>query len=746
MQLTGDGAGRLIVTQLFPDEVGIARVGNALDDFFPWSLSQLRAAGKSLYVPDVSALPGEADFHRHNFQDVGITGILGVPWFSADGTLNGLVTFTSMSGRQMGAAAVRRVETLAQMILVVLGRARERRAKALGQERMRVLGEMLDAAPAGVMVLDRDGRILYANPHISAMHGYSAEEFAGMTLPELCAPDSRAESVTRIGTVLEHGEQSFVDWHLRKDGMPFHVHVRARRTQWGDQSASLSVQTDLTEREQAEAELDRYRRHLEDLVQQRTEELRNARDAADHANQAKSRFLANMSHEIRTPMNAVLGFAQLLLRDPGVSEEQRRHLETISRAGDHLMALIDGILQLAKVEAGHEAVSTVAFDLWMLVDDVEHLFAPRAGAKGIRLAIERTGAVPRFIRADDGKLRQVLSNLLGNAIKFTDEGRIVVRLDVRGSAEERRLRIEVEDTGHGVAPAEMSRLFQKFEQTEAGRASKQGTGLGLAISRELVQLMGGEIGVESQQGRGSLFHIEVPLDEAGAAEVSQKELARRPARLSSGQGTFRVLIADDLEDNRTLLGGLLTMVGFETRQCKDGLEALRQFEEWKPHAILMDVRMPELDGIEAVRRIRRAAGGDSAKIICITASVYDDDVRAAMDAGADDFMKKPIREGHLLERLGHLLGVHYEDAPSEAPRAQTPTSAAVARLPERLRKELREATLTADLDRMLTLLDEAKTHDARLAASLRELAERFAYERIMDLLERSAQNTEERAT
>jgi CheY-like chemotaxis protein/anti-sigma regulatory factor (Ser/Thr protein kinase) len=381
----------------------------------------------------------------------------------------------------------------------------------------------------------------------------------------------------------------------------------------------------------------------------------------------------------------------------------------------------------------------------MLVGDIEQLFESRAVAKGLRLEVERSASVPRFVRADEGKLRQVLSNLLGNAIKFTDEGGIVVRLDVRASASRRRLRIEVEDTGQGIAPAEISRLFQKFEQTEAGRASKQGTGLGLAISRELVQLMGGEIGVESKTGQGSRFHVEVPLVEASPVDVPQHGLARRAIRVAPDQPGFRVLVADDLEDNRTLLGGILTMVGFETRLCIDGLEAVREFESWRPHAILMDVRMPELDGIEAVRRIRRSPGGDAVKIICVTASVYDDDVREAMEAGADDFMKKPIREGALLDRLGQLLGVHYEEAPADAAPAEALTAATVARLPERLRRDLKQATLSADLDRMLALLDEAKAHDARLAASLRELAERFAYERIMDLLERPALASQEGA-
>ncbi len=852
VMLPRSGDGKIEATLLFPDEVAIARRGTVIEDYFPWSIAQLRRSSSPLVVADFAALPPEAARDRASYAQLGITSVLSVPWREDDGTLQGIMNFTSIRGRVLDESEVRQVATIAQLILVALGRARERRAVARGQERNRVLTEILDVAPAGIMVMDSRGSILYANRQVTAMHGYAAEESEGLELVDLLPEAERAPAMARLHELFDCGEQSFPVWHERKDGTQFHVQVRARRTHWGEQAAALSVQTDLTERDAAEAnirklsqaveqspesiaildlghrieyaneaflrstgharadvigrelstlssnrtagdtyaaiwtavgagetwngelehvhadgtsyveraivaplrqadgaishflaiktditetkrmahELDQHRRHLEVLVEQRTDELRRARDAADAANHAKSRFLANMSHEIRTPMNAVLGFASLLLRDGDATATQRRHLETINRAGDHLMSLIDAILQLAKVESGHDAIVEHDFDLWGLADDIEQLFQLRATDKGLRLTFERDPSVPQFVHTDEGKLRQVISNLLGNAIKFTAAGGVTVRL----RAIESRLRVEVEDTGAGIGEDELPRLFQKFEQTASGRASHQGTGLGLAISRELVGLLGGTIGVARRLAIGSVFHFELPLTEAAVGMVARGE---RPAmlRLAPGQPPQRVLVADDIEDNRTLLIQLLELVGFETRSCSDGARAVREVAAWSPHLVLTDVRMPVLDGIEAIRQIR--AGGSTVAIVCVSASTFPAEERAAMEAGADRFMRKPVRESELLAAIGELLGVRYIQPAAAAPPAEPVTPDAIARLPVALRRELREATRRADLDAMLGVLDAARAHDARLAQALRELAERFAYKRLLELLEAS---------
>jgi signal transduction histidine kinase/DNA-binding response OmpR family regulator len=491
----------------------------------------------------------------------------------------------------------------------------------------------------------------------------------------------------------------------------------------------------LDETQQLAGELERHRQHLEELVRQRTDELRKARDAADQANQAKSQFLANMSHEIRTPMNAVLGFTQLLLRDAGLAAEHRRYLETVGRAGDHLMLLIDDLLRLAKLEAGRDSVSSIAFDLWAAIDDIAALFRARAVHKGLVLEVERAEDVPRYIRCDEGKLRQVLSNLVGNAIKFTSAGRVTVRARSSGSPHVARLVIEVEDTGAGIAADEMARLFRKFEQTQSGQISGSGTGLGLAISRELVLLMGGEIAADSRAGAGSVFRFDIPFTEVKADEIAHRPAARGPVKLAAGHQVLRILVADDIEDNRAVLSGLLTPIGFAVRECVDGVQAVRAFETWAPHLILIDVHMPELDGLSAIRRIRALPGGGAVKIVCVTASASDDHRRAALDAGADDFLAKPVRDTQVLALLGALLDVTYqglEDAPPAPRRAVTASE--VARLPAALRDRLRSATVSADLGAMIHLIDEARRHDEDVAGALRELAERFEYTRITTLL------------
>ncbi len=537
--------------------------------------------------------------------------------------------------------------------------------------------------------------------------------------------------------------------YRRTDGVQRYMEVCASAIvdAEGRPEGSVGMVSDVTERRQAElererlvAELDRHRRRLEDLVEQRTDELRRAKDAADQANRAKTVFLTNMSHEIRTPLNAVLGFAQLLLRDDHLTEQQRRQVETIDHAGDHLLSLIDGVLQLAKIEAGHQSLADAAFDLWALLDDVEDLFQPRAHDKDLRLAFERDERVPRFVRADAGKLRQVLTNLLSNALKFTVHGGVQVRLTVSAPLA-RCLIVEVTDTGPGIGPDEMPRVFEKFEQTETGRASGQGTGLGLAISRQLVRLMGGEIGVSSQRGRGTVFRFEVPIQTAGSEEVAPTPPSRQLPRLAAGTPARRVLVADDVEDNRELLGELLSAAGFETRSCADGAEALAVFQAWKPDLILMDVRMPVLDGLACIRLIRADPEGRAVKIICVTAGALEDKQRAAREAGADGFIRKPIRDAELFARVRTLLGVSYE---GERGRERTPTPAMpvltpemTSRLPRVLRRKLRQATVSADLDQLLALADEAKSYDATGAVALRGLAEQYAYTRILDVLERT---------
>jgi CheY-like chemotaxis protein/anti-sigma regulatory factor (Ser/Thr protein kinase) len=341
--------------------------------------------------------------------------------------------------------------------------------------------------------------------------------------------------------------------------------------------------------------------------------------------------------------------------------------------------------------------------------------------------------------ADINKLREVFINVLDNAIKFTDHGGIglTVRADRQGATGS-FLRVEIEDTGPGISADEQGMLFQYFAQTKTGQQAGIGTGLGLAISREFVRLMGGDITVSSQVGKGSVFVIHFPLKEGDARAVQLKDKPRCVLMLRSGQAQCRVLIVDDQEDNRQLLAQMLGTVGFEIRLANDGEKAMQEFDQWRPHLILMDLRMPGMDGNEAVRRIRAGVGGKEVKIIAVSASVSGAKKRQeVLVGGADDFMGKPFREGELFQKIHALLGVEYVYA--DEPAAAAPAEAAeltpelLAGLPQGLIDRMREAVISADVDQLLAMIQEVGARDPRMARALRRLAEHLEYQKLLDL-------------
>jgi signal transduction histidine kinase/FixJ family two-component response regulator len=476
-------------------------------------------------------------------------------------------------------------------------------------------------------------------------------------------------------------------------------------------------------------------------------ELLVARLAADAANRAKSAFLANMSHEIRTPMNAVLGFTHLLQREGSLTEPQQQYADTIMRAGKHLLTLITDILEYSKIEAGRVSVEEVTFDLHAMLDDLDATFRLPAEQKGVRLLIERVSMSHRPVITDETRLRQILQNLLSNAVKFTEHGGVALRAIVRSESDEAttaRLVVEVEDTGLGIAPEEMGKLFQVFEQTESGRRTKSGTGLGLSISRKFAELLGGSLSATSELGQGSTFRLELPIREGSATPPGPATKLQRVLGLEPGPPVL-VLVVDDREDNRAFLATLLGTVGFLVRQVEDGEKAVREFETWKPDLILMDLRMPTLSGANAIGRIRGLAGGSAVKIIAVTASAFQKDRLLAIEAGADDYLSKPFREESLFDKIQALLGVSYvlAETPHTGPLAASRPSVErevlltredVAVLPADLRGQLRQAILIADLDAFLVLLQEVEAYDANVARSLRGLAVKFSYPQLLDVL------------
>lgn len=634
-----------------------------------------------------------------------------------------LPSFSARDERSRLAAALAGLLITALLVWLVLAQTARARAMALFEstaQDLQLTQFTVDHCGTPVFLVRPDGTFHYVNRAACGLLGYSYKELLGLTAPQINPRYISAEVWAERWADLKRTKQEVYESELlMKDGRRTPVEITANYLRHGDKELKCVFIHDLSERKRME------------------EELKRGKTAAEAGSRAKGVFLASMSHEIRTPLNAILGFSQLMGRDPAITPRQLKQIETINRSGRHLLALINDILEMSRIEAGRAALNPAPFDLGCLLDDLEAMFRQRAEAKGLRLTVVKAPGLPRFALGDEGKLRQILVNLLGNAFKFTSRGGIALRASFKAAGKTGRFTAEVADSGPGMTHEESGRLFSPFEQASAGKAAGGGTGLGLAISREYARLMGGDITVESRPGEGSAFSLEVSLEEsAGAAAASGPE-ARRVKRLAPGQPPCRVLIADDKEDNREFLGQLLRYVGFEVRQAVNGEEAVRAFGEWRPRLVLMDIKMPVMDGYEATLRIRSAPGGKDAKIIVLSASAIGDARGEALNNGADDYLAKPFREAELFDKVRALLGVayDYDEPPPAAAGAPPPVPGELlAGLPADLRERVRAAARGGDFDRLAELAAAAESADRGAAAALRGLAARYDAKGILDLL------------
>lgn len=459
---------------------------------------------------------------------------------------------------------------------------------------------------------------------------------------------------------------------------------------------------------------------------------------ATQENSAKSRFLAHMSHEIRTPLNAILGFSQLLQQDQALALSQKQRVEIINSSGEHLLALLNDILELSKIESGRLELSPISFDFHATMNDLILIFRVRAEAKHLHLSLEGLERVPRFLFADEQKLRQVLVNLLSNAVKYTASGAIQVRVSTeQPGTEEWRLNIVIEDSGSGIAAEEMNRLFIPFEQTSSGRSSHAGTGLGLAISRQFARLMGGDVTVVSEVGQGSVFRLELPVKEGAAIDQPDR---RHVLGLEGGQPRYRILVAEDDADSRLFLVQLLGEAGFDVVEAANGKEAVEAFTRCHPKLILMDDWMPFMRGDEAIRQIRQKPGGAGVKIITLTANASDETRHRSISAGTDLFMAKPFRPRILFAHIQELSGIRYVYSETDRLEEVSPdilpvlTREMLDVLPGEMRTQLRAAALGCRQDQLLTLTRQLTGMAPETARSLQDLVAKFEYQALSQLL------------
>jgi signal transduction histidine kinase/CheY-like chemotaxis protein len=507
------------------------------------------------------------------------------------------------------------------------------------------------------------------------------------------------------------------------------------------QRTQKNLRQDIRQRVKVEKEIRDLNDNLETIVQDRTKALEEEKEKAEASNRAKSAFLANMSHELRTPLNAILGFSTLMTQSSDIPETEKDNLKIINHSGEHLLQLVNDVLDMSKIEAGHVRLDAEDFDLGELIRNITDMMRIRASEKGLQLLVDQTSKFPRIIHGDAPKLRQILINLLSNAIKFTNQGGITLRLDTLEDDDcNLVLKFEVEDSGTGIEQKDIERIFMPFEQL-ANATSQKGTGLGLAITRQFVNMMGGDIHVQSKPNEGSIFSFSIQVKHA----TTDVDLishggpgGKTVISLADGEPEWRILVVEDQLENQLLIQKILKQIGFQVKIAENGAKGIELFQTWQPHFIWMDRRMPVMDGLTATRKIRQLPGGDQVKIVALTASVFKDQRDEVMEAGSDDFVRKPYRPEELYDCMARHLPLHYRYAEDgeledEGSKLLNLSKQDMTQLSETLRDSLYGAAVIGDAQSITEIIQTLPEAQIALASGLRKLVDAYRFDLIMEL-------------
>jgi PAS domain S-box-containing protein len=599
---------------------------------------------------------------------------------------------------------------------------------------------LLESTPDAIVTYDLEGKVQYVNSAFVRTFGWTLEEVPD-EVPY--TPDSEKKATTDIlKGAIQTGRpvSDFETQRYTKDGNIIDVSISASpfHDYEGQPGGILVILRDITDRKRWE------------------KTLKIAKEKAERTSQAKSTFLANMSHELRTPLNSILGFSRLMTHEKNLNSGQIKNLEIINRSGEHLLNLINNVLDISKIEAGRVELEESPLDLCQFSQELASLMSARAREKGLDFKLEQSPDLPRHITVDGGKLRQILINLIGNAVKYTAQGGVTVKIDFSPSCRENRrnkavfrtpsqfnLRFAIIDTGPGIRTEDRERIFAPFVQLENRPSTEAGTGLGLALCRQYTELMGGTILVAGEPGKGSVFHVEIPVTELPSEDIPVETQRGRVIGLTEGQPRYRLLIAEDQPENRLLLRKLLEPLGFDLREAVNGQEAVALFEQWCPDLIWMDIRMPVMNGLEATRQIRKTDAGAQTRIVAVTAHVLEEEGREILAAGCDDFIRKPYRETDIHDALARYLGVHFvyeEEAPSADNRL--PLDAAdLAGMPAELLKELERALVLIDIGAVNHTIEALRTHHPSLADTLGAMARDLQFGWILRVIRAAASET-----